>query len=220
MVVKTRQAMLEELDAFFASHSYVSGHSPTQLDVDVFRRAKSAGLLDVSKFLGAPQPHWRRWCRHVDFFAPELRAVWPDALRGPPPGLPAISGEQPNGMSVAAVELRPVKPTPVEPKPAVEPKSPASKKSEAPVIPEPPPGVAGDDFTVEFKVEKGVEVQEVEDAIRCAAPAGSGFWTGSKKLPMQLGKKKLRMQFRGAKSALDEVLGHAAKLKGVMSAEV
>ena len=91
MVVKTRQAMLEELDAFFASHSYVSGHSPTQLDVDVFRRAKSAGLLDVSKFLGAPQPHWRRWCRHVDFFAPEMRAVWPAAPRELPPGLPSIS---------------------------------------------------------------------------------------------------------------------------------
>jgi hypothetical protein len=127
------------------------------------------------------------------------------------------------------VAPKPVEPKPAEPKlvaskPAApkpaEPQSPQSKKSEAPAVPEPPPGVAGDDFTVEVKVEKGVEVQEIEDAIRGVAPAGSGFWTGSKKLPMQMGKKKLRMQFRGAKSALDKVLGQAAKVKGVLSAEI
>jgi hypothetical protein len=116
------------------------------------------------------------------------------------------------------VEPKPAEPKlvaskPAAPKPA-EPQSPQSKKSEAPAVPEPPPGVAGDDFTVEVKVEKGVEVQEIEDAIRGAAPAGSGFWTGSKKLPMQMGKKKAAHAIPGREECVRQGARTGGKSKG------
>ena len=59
----------------------------------------------------------------------------------------------------------------------------------------------------------------IQDAIRAAAPEGSAFWSGSTKLPLKMGMTKLLLKFRGHHRALDVVLGEAAKMSGVFSAE-